>query len=718
MFKGNLTITKVFDDKEEIAYQFNNVVTDGISYGLTRLFAGDGSINIEDYQIRYFQLGTSSIGEDDIVLASDFYRLGNPLTTTQYGEETGIDIVGHKRVVQLNSETGTEQVFTSEDTEIDFSLSSDTFGIIPNAYSTKIDSNAVRFTIILDKNTGNGLELNEVGLFMKNPDGNIYEDQSVLAAYKKFGPISKTSAMSIKIDWVITDEDVPDLEAVESDVYYGILGSIVNERQVFDVYYKAGPKTDRTCFIWLHPGAFGSGDKSTIVSHDGGYWMELMLDSDLVVVSPNYSLCTSSGLIGDGGPCEFPIFCSGYDSNYPLIPSSINPLRLPYSKTNAFTDIARLVQYVRYKAEDYGINPNNIFIGGDAAGGDIASWLAYAPDFSALPAYAIDEVEQYSSRVKFNSVNDHISAFDRWMPALNNVSGNNYWQVNTFAAACIPKQLPMSGSIYHDNGTLQSSSTFYFSGNFISSSLSSYDIFSNVIGETLIKSTSSWSSYPALKLIYQWREVPLLAKRYWSGYNHASGVSSVVLDSTYPEIKQYSNGTLINGIVWGHTQNSAVTTDSYAPGYPISSLGFANFPKWRWYTPAGYPVSAYLMTDALFGAGFPADGYIEPGINIDLSTPGGYINSSALGNGPFYNSVIVTPDPHSPLYGVILQDLLINTTLSLSSTYTHVYPTQVLTPVNSFNYPTTNQSRNISYARTNRMLTLASYYDNYYQRFI
>ena len=58
---GHLQIYKVYKDgTEEKVYDDHNVVTSGMGVGLAMLFAGQGDTNIEDFQIRYFQVGSGA----------------------------------------------------------------------------------------------------------------------------------------------------------------------------------------------------------------------------------------------------------------------------------------------------------------------------------------------------------------------------------------------------------------------------------------------------------------------------------------------------------------------------------------------------------------------------------------------------------------------------------------------------------------------------------
>jgi hypothetical protein len=68
----------------------------------------------------------------------------------------------------------------------------------------KVTKTSVRFVLILDRYTANGLEsdLNEVGLFMRNPRG-LAAEAPILATYRPFTAITKTSAFALVFKWTL-----------------------------------------------------------------------------------------------------------------------------------------------------------------------------------------------------------------------------------------------------------------------------------------------------------------------------------------------------------------------------------------------------------------------------------------------------------------------------------------------------------------------------------
>ena len=60
MIRGNVEVTKTYSNGEkECIFNDSNIVTDGLGYSLVNIFTNNGSTNVEDHQIAYFQLGDS-----------------------------------------------------------------------------------------------------------------------------------------------------------------------------------------------------------------------------------------------------------------------------------------------------------------------------------------------------------------------------------------------------------------------------------------------------------------------------------------------------------------------------------------------------------------------------------------------------------------------------------------------------------------------------------
>ena len=192
--KGHLTISKVKDGQEELIFDDKNVIVSGFGFGLSYFFSRQGSTSIVDYQLDRFQLGVSGHTGNQV---SSTYQLSAPLS--------GIE--------EYNSNTDSNlYVFSAYQIKNAIATNSPVpyFVKIPFTKVTRIDERSVRYTIFIDEDSCNGLirngvdaNLNEVGLFMKNPRGDSPE-ASILAAYKYFSNIRKTDDFGLIFRWTIT----------------------------------------------------------------------------------------------------------------------------------------------------------------------------------------------------------------------------------------------------------------------------------------------------------------------------------------------------------------------------------------------------------------------------------------------------------------------------------------------------------------------------------
>ena len=83
-YSGELEIFKIYDDgREELHYKDSNVIVSGLGVGLSRLFSGEGSDIVEDYQLLRYQLGVS--GSSNLQVSTT-YALGSSLPLCDYTE--------------------------------------------------------------------------------------------------------------------------------------------------------------------------------------------------------------------------------------------------------------------------------------------------------------------------------------------------------------------------------------------------------------------------------------------------------------------------------------------------------------------------------------------------------------------------------------------------------------------------------------------------------
>tara|TARA_R110000751_G_scaffold262756_1_gene362056 strand:- start:150 stop:743 length:594 start_codon:yes stop_codon:yes gene_type:complete len=186
--KGHLEIWKVFPDGlEELHYSDDNVITRGMGYTLAHLFNSSGSENVNNYQIRYFQLGVSGASSLQV---SGTESLSSVLTAAQYGTPNFM-ISQHDRHINMSSINNNTAAGVTE-----------AYGLIPFSHIKKISPTRVMYQIFIGNDACNSKTLNEVGLFSKNPRSSGTET-SALCAYRWFGDIDKTDAFALMFRWTI-----------------------------------------------------------------------------------------------------------------------------------------------------------------------------------------------------------------------------------------------------------------------------------------------------------------------------------------------------------------------------------------------------------------------------------------------------------------------------------------------------------------------------------
>ena len=188
---GHLTITKRFTDgQEEVVFDDHNIIVSGMGVGLTYMFTGSGSNSVLDYQIDRFQLGVS--GPPAGGVTSAIYQLSGSLRSIdEYGTGSNLFIEDASQV--KNGVIGANNFFP----------------LISANKITRIGDSSVRYTLVVDEEACNGLErdslaanLNEVGLFLKNPLGRT-TNASILVAYRTFNNIYKTNDFSLIFRWTL-----------------------------------------------------------------------------------------------------------------------------------------------------------------------------------------------------------------------------------------------------------------------------------------------------------------------------------------------------------------------------------------------------------------------------------------------------------------------------------------------------------------------------------
>ena len=178
--KGHLEVIKLYaDGTEEVHFSDKNVITSGMGYTLLKVFASSGAGTIEPFQIQYFQLGTAGTLVRQVSSTGD---LAAPLDAGQYG-------------------TANFQISTHDLSSTPAQLSQ-VFGIIPWAYIKKVSPTRVMYQILIGDEAVEGITINEIGLFSKNPNSSA-PDGSYLCAYRFFTPLAKQDSFSVLFRWTI-----------------------------------------------------------------------------------------------------------------------------------------------------------------------------------------------------------------------------------------------------------------------------------------------------------------------------------------------------------------------------------------------------------------------------------------------------------------------------------------------------------------------------------
>ena len=196
---GHLEIYKVYEDgTEENVFSDPNTITSGMGVGLGLLYAGSGADDITNFQIRYFQLGTSgdsrisTYGVSETLLASALGQKNNA-ADYQTNAASNLPLSNH----ELMDWHGAARNTSEGAGNIEW-----WFGEISDNSIKRVDLNSVTYILWVDRNSCNDIILNEVGLFMKNPLGETIK-RSQLVAYRPFANIYKTGDFSLVFKWTL-----------------------------------------------------------------------------------------------------------------------------------------------------------------------------------------------------------------------------------------------------------------------------------------------------------------------------------------------------------------------------------------------------------------------------------------------------------------------------------------------------------------------------------
>jgi hypothetical protein len=178
-YSGQVTIWAKYDDKKVLLHEDHNIVVSGMGEILAEAMYNENPLY--PYVSR-FQIGTSGVSALQV---SSTNELTHKLTKEEYGIEENIFFV--KSVQHIGDREDPDSYFLT----------------IDDSNRTLYAEDQVKFSLIVDKNIANDLQLNEVGLFSI---GLSKEDTEIctLIAYYYFPAISKESDYSLIFEWVLT----------------------------------------------------------------------------------------------------------------------------------------------------------------------------------------------------------------------------------------------------------------------------------------------------------------------------------------------------------------------------------------------------------------------------------------------------------------------------------------------------------------------------------
>ena len=193
---GHLEIYKIYaDGTEKCIFDEANTITSGMGVGLGLLYAGSGSQTMTDFQIRYFQLGTSG---DSVI---DTYGVSQYSLVSAFGQvnsdDYGVDSTLPLDIHHLMDWDGTSKGKVSPGSGDDWF-----FIVVSDNAIKRVDLNSVTYILYADRQTCNDQIVNEIGLFMENPL-NVSPKRSNMVAYRPFLNITKTSDFSLLFKWTL-----------------------------------------------------------------------------------------------------------------------------------------------------------------------------------------------------------------------------------------------------------------------------------------------------------------------------------------------------------------------------------------------------------------------------------------------------------------------------------------------------------------------------------
>tara|TARA_R110000765_G_scaffold137073_4_gene236499 strand:+ start:812 stop:1372 length:561 start_codon:yes stop_codon:yes gene_type:complete len=174
---GHLQIIKVnSDNSREVLLDDHNIVTVGMGRTLAAMFSHeDKTDSFDNFAIPYFQLGTGSA-----TMVSSLTSLVTPLTVAGYASE---DVT--LSAVNVSDKSTTETMMAMHP-----------------AYIYLSASNKVTYSVTIDETTANELDIQEVGLWSKDPYLQTVP-VAYLCAYRSFEAIPKRNSYTLIFNWTL-----------------------------------------------------------------------------------------------------------------------------------------------------------------------------------------------------------------------------------------------------------------------------------------------------------------------------------------------------------------------------------------------------------------------------------------------------------------------------------------------------------------------------------
>ena len=199
--KGIVEINKVYrDGTKELVCRDNNIITDGLGVTLGNIFTDKGDVSLSNHIMGYFQVGTGYLNpaEQDISKAKYISTLQNAVNNEDaYGKDSELQ-VEQRSMVQYHP-VNFSPVY--QESWVD-----STFVVLPDSTSTKVVDGVVNYQFTLTESMLNDLdsEISEFGLFIRDANSNVKNNQPLLAAYKNLAEgtgILKNKEFAITIEW-------------------------------------------------------------------------------------------------------------------------------------------------------------------------------------------------------------------------------------------------------------------------------------------------------------------------------------------------------------------------------------------------------------------------------------------------------------------------------------------------------------------------------------